>query len=50
MKETEKKKKINDFYASPNIILVIKPRIMRSVGHVERKETRNMYPVPVREI
>ena len=39
---------INDLYSSPNIVRVIKSRIMRWAGHVARKgERRSVYRVLV---
>ena len=34
---------INDLYSSPNIIQLIKSRIIRWVGHVARMERRSVY-------
>ena len=39
---------LNDLYCSPNIVRVIKSRIMRQVGHVARMgETRGVFRVLV---
>ena len=42
------KEELNDLYSSPNIVLVIKSRRMRWIGHVARKgEEREVYRVLV---
>jgi len=39
-------KELHNFYASPNIMMVIKSRRMRCVGHVARMEDmRNTYKI-----
>jgi hypothetical protein len=46
--EKTKKEERNDLYSSPNIVQVIKSRIMRWVGHVARMgESRGVYRVLV---
>ena len=43
-------KELNDFYSSPNIVRVIKSRIMRWAGHVARMgEEKGVYRVLVRK-